>query len=192
MLLDPIEPLLIFGDLNMDLRSTKGIDLANFLIRNDLKNFVNEHTRVCRSFYKEKRKYKTSKTLIDVIIHNQNRIIDTKVIGCPFSDRKFLIAALDFGQTKSSPFINVGRSLSEKNLMLILDQIKNKNYYFEKEDLDIDRIWNEYKKKFIRYMFNLFCKKNTRSFFFCFLNFIQTFFKLSVHQYHLLEIKKIK
>ena len=51
MLLDPREPLFIFGDLNMDLKGTKGIDLANFLIRNDLKNFVNEHTRVCWSFF---------------------------------------------------------------------------------------------------------------------------------------------
>ena len=33
--------------------------------------------------------------------------------------------------------------------MLIFDQIKSKNYYFDKENLDIDRIWNKNKKKFI-------------------------------------------
>jgi len=38
LLLDPREPLLIFGDLNMDLRSSKGFDLLNFLVCNDLKN----------------------------------------------------------------------------------------------------------------------------------------------------------
>jgi hypothetical protein len=42
MLLDPTEPLFIFGDLNMDLKSIKGLDLAHFLIINGLKNFVNE------------------------------------------------------------------------------------------------------------------------------------------------------
>ncbi len=51
MLLDPNEPLFVFGDLNMDLKSIKGLDLAQFLVRNGLKNFVNEQTRVCRSFY---------------------------------------------------------------------------------------------------------------------------------------------
>ena len=100
MLLDPNEPLFVFGDLNMDLKSIKGLDLAQFLVRNGLKNFVNEHTRVCRSFYKDKKKHITSKTLIDVIICNQDKIIDNKVIGCPFSDHKFLVAALDFSQIK--------------------------------------------------------------------------------------------
>ena len=149
MLLDPSEPLFIVGDLNMDLRSTKGIDLRDFLIRNELKNFVNQHTRVCRSYYKKKKKYQTSKTLIDVIIHNQNRILETKVIGCPFSDHKFIIAALDFTSTKSNPFINIGRSLSEKNLILIGDHLSNLNFSFNKDDNDIDGIWINLKKQII-------------------------------------------
>jgi hypothetical protein len=68
-LLDPREPLFIFGDLNMYLRS-KGLDLANFLLSKDLINFVNEHTRVCRSYCKDKKKFQTSKSLIDVCISN--------------------------------------------------------------------------------------------------------------------------
>jgi hypothetical protein len=79
LLLDPREPLFIFGDLNMDLRSSKVLDLANFLLRNDLKNFVNEHTRVCRRY--DKKKFQTSKSLIDVCIANQNKVTDVKVIG---------------------------------------------------------------------------------------------------------------
>ena len=70
LLLDPREPLYIIGDLNMDLKSIKGSDLGNFLIRNELNNFVNQHTRICRSYYKDKKKYQTSRTLIDVIISN--------------------------------------------------------------------------------------------------------------------------
>ena len=112
LLLDPREPLFIFGDLNMDLRSSKGLDLANFLLRNDLKNFVNEHTRVCRSYYKDKKKFQTSKSLIDVCISNQNKVTGVKVIGCPFSDHKFLVAALDLSRAKHTPFVNIGRSLS--------------------------------------------------------------------------------
>jgi hypothetical protein len=37
MLLDLREPLFIFVDLNMDLKSIKGLDLAHFLMRNGLK-----------------------------------------------------------------------------------------------------------------------------------------------------------
>ena len=114
LLLDPDIPLFIIGDLNMDLKSIKGFDLAQFLVRNDLKNFINEHTRVSRCFYKEKNKYQTSKTLIDVIIHNQDKVIDTNVIPCPFSDHKFIIAALEISQTKKTPFVSTGRSLNEK------------------------------------------------------------------------------
>ncbi len=71
LLLDPREPLFIIGDLNMDLKSIRGADLLNFLIRNNLKNSVEQHTRVCRSYYKDRKKFQTSKTLIDVIISNQ-------------------------------------------------------------------------------------------------------------------------
>ena len=149
LLLDPREPLFIFGDLNMDLRSSKGIDLLNFLIRNDLKNFVNEHTRVCRSYYKEKKKFQTSKSLIDVCISNQNKVTDIKVIGCPFSDHKFLVAALDFSRAKHTPFVNVGRSLSEKNLLLIADLIKSQDFSFDKNDQNIDQIWNSHRKKLL-------------------------------------------
>jgi hypothetical protein len=82
LLLDPREPLFILGDLNIDLRSSKGLDLANFLLRNDLKNSVNEHTRVCRSYdkdkkkHKDKKKFQTSKSLIDVCVSNQNSVGD--------------------------------------------------------------------------------------------------------------------
>ena len=133
----------------MDLRSSKGNDLANFLMRNDLKNFVNEHTRVCRSYYKEKKKYQTSKSLIDVCISNQDKIIDIKVIGCPFSDHKFLVAAIDLSRTKHTPFVNIGRSLSEKNLLLIADLIKSQDFSFEKNDENIDQIWSDHKTKLL-------------------------------------------
>ena len=126
----------------MDLRSSKGLDLANFLLRNDLKNFVNEHTRVCRSYYKDKKKFQTSKSLIDVCISNQNKVTSVKVIGCPFSDHKFLVAALDLSRAKHTPFVNIGRSLSEKNLFLIADLIKSQDFSFNKNDQNIDQIWN--------------------------------------------------
>ena len=51
--IDPADPIFIIGDLNMDLRSNAGIEPKNFLINNELKNFVNAHTRIKRRFYKK-------------------------------------------------------------------------------------------------------------------------------------------
>jgi hypothetical protein len=149
LLLNPYEPLFIFGDLNMDLKSSKGNDLAKFMSRNELKNFVDVYTRIFRKYYKETKDYKTSKTLIDVAIHNQKKIIETAAIGCPFSDHHFVIAALDFHSPKLATFSNFGRSLSEKNLFLIGDHLKNSSHEFEidRNNKDIDRIWQEYKLK---------------------------------------------
>ena len=50
----------------MDLNSSEGNDLKDFLINNEMKNYVNVHTRIARTFYKKKQKYVESKTLIDV------------------------------------------------------------------------------------------------------------------------------
>ena len=99
-LLDPNEPLVVVGDLNMDLKSSEGNDLKDFLINNEMKNYVNVHTRIARTFYKKKQKYVESKTLIDVILQNQDKVIDTAVFGCPFSGHSFVIAALDFSSPK--------------------------------------------------------------------------------------------
>jgi hypothetical protein len=34
----------------------------------------------------------TSKTIIDVLLHNQDLITNTKVVCCPFSDHRFILA----------------------------------------------------------------------------------------------------
>ena len=54
----------------MDLKNKKGNPLREFLSIKDLKNYVRDYTRIARSFNENKNKYITSKTLIDVAIHN--------------------------------------------------------------------------------------------------------------------------
>ena len=83
-----------------------------------MKNYARDYTRIARSFYEKKKKI-TSKTLINVAIHNGESFIDTKVIGCPFRDHHFVIAALDFISPKIIHSGNLGRQLSEKNLLKI-------------------------------------------------------------------------
>ena len=146
---NPYEPFFIFGDLNMDLWSQKGDLLRDFLIKNELVNYVKEHTRHSRNFYVEKNAHVDCKTLIDVAIHNSNKIISTGVIGCPFSDHKFVIAALDFSKAKFIPNEILGRSLSEKNLALIAEKIGEIAHAFniEKDDINIDQIFLDLKNK---------------------------------------------
>ena len=59
------------------------------------------------------------------------------------------MAALDFSRAKHTPFVNKGRSLSDKNLLLIADLIKSQDFSFDKSDQDIDQIWNIHKQKLL-------------------------------------------
>jgi hypothetical protein len=81
---DPLEPLVIVGDLNMDLLSSAGDELKDFMVNNELKSGVDSPTRIQTNFYKKDNTYKTSSTLIDVILHNQDLVAQTMVIECPF------------------------------------------------------------------------------------------------------------
>ena len=92
--IDKNDPIFIIGDLNMDLFSNKGSELKQFMIVNDIKNFVTKFTRIATNYYSNKDVYRTSKTLIGVILHNKEEIISTKVFGCPFSDHSFVLATL--------------------------------------------------------------------------------------------------
>ena len=75
-----------------------------------MKNYINGYTRIARSYYEKKNKFITSKTIIDVATHNGESLIETKVIGCPFSDHHFVIAALDFNPAKKHSLVKLGAS----------------------------------------------------------------------------------
>ena len=64
------------------------------MIAIDLKNFVTKFTRIATNYYSKKDVYRTSKTLIDVILHNGEEIISTKVFVCLFSNQNFVFATL--------------------------------------------------------------------------------------------------
>ena len=83
--LDPTTPLFIVGDLNMDFISNNGADLQIFMDNNHLLNFVMEPTRVCTKYYSSTNSYRTSHSLIDVVLHNDNMIINVNTLGCPFA-----------------------------------------------------------------------------------------------------------
>ena len=42
--------------------------------------------------------YETTNSLIDVLLHNQDLVTETKVINCPFSDHSFIAAKINLNQ----------------------------------------------------------------------------------------------
>lgn len=77
----------------MDMNSFLGDKLCEFVENNNLKNAVTDFTRVATRVSKSNQ-LTTSKSLIDVLLHNGDFVDIAKVIGCPFSDHKFVSATL--------------------------------------------------------------------------------------------------
>lgn len=131
--LDLNDPLFIIGDLNMDMLDKNNKNLVEFLGNNDLVYFVTEPTRVSQSYCNcnKSQKLKSSKTIIDVILHNGDFIENTQVINCPFSDHCFVAANLllkTMIKTENSTKNITCRNLSAKNLYEITNLIENVNF----------------------------------------------------------------
>ena len=143
--IDPNQPIFIIGDLNMDLKTKKGKNLINFMKNNDFSNFVKSYTRIDSKFFQNKNKFITSKSLIDVILHNGNSLINTDTLDCPFSDHRFVIANLKFQQAKRTKPFFYGRNLCQKNLIEIITNINLLDFNYITEDLPIDIKWTTLK-----------------------------------------------
>ena len=83
-------PLFIISDLNIDLISVKGDKLYNFMANLNLSNYVNGYTLIASRYYNNSDKFLISKSLIDVVLHNDSLIDKTDIIECPFSDHSFV------------------------------------------------------------------------------------------------------
>ena len=118
---DSNEPLFIDGDLNMNLNYKNGAELRNFLVENDLKNcLITANTRIKQVFSKnlkksKNRNFRTSKTLIEVKIHNPVKIGNTAIFSCQFSDHN-LIASIELLVAKIESATSFGRNMCEENL----------------------------------------------------------------------------
>ena len=134
-------PLFVIGDLNFDLKSSYGEPLRQIMDNYQLTNFVEKSTRVAhRSLNRLNRrlsgannspdglnstKLRPSSTLIDVILHNSDLIKKSEVIGCPFSDHMFVVAALTLPANKNLPAAKIqSRCLSQPNLKKVEEHIK--------------------------------------------------------------------
>ncbi len=138
------DPFFLVGDLNLDLLSKDGNVLKEFLISNDLKNFVHSPTRIA-TVKKERNGteiFKTSKTLIDVIIHNQEAIKATKVISCPFSDHSFVLAEIAIQPTRKQQQVTTGRCMNADRVAMLIDRLNELNTSFlDDKDTDANFKW---------------------------------------------------
>jgi len=145
-------PLFIIGDLNFNLTTEHGLPLGKIMVNYNLRNFVEKSTRVAHRSANRTNKAVTkslnkttphdllsvkqtitlqthSSTLIDVILHNGDLIIGSDVIGCPFSDHKFVVAVLKLPANKKLPPIKFNsRCLSPTNLEKICQSLSDGNH----------------------------------------------------------------
>jgi len=143
--------LVIIGDLNMDLLeiNQQNTNLIDFLLNNNLNQAVKKPTRICAKYYERTGQINCSKTLIDVLIHNNDFVKQTYNINCPFSDHKFIMAKLKVKKEifKSNYFI--GRKLSAKNIDLIVEKITMLNHIEIMEITESHQKWMFLKEKLL-------------------------------------------
>jgi exonuclease III len=149
------EPLFLIGDFNIDLLTENHI-FSSFLKNYDLKNFVEGPTRIFTKFYEKNNISKTSKTLIDLVLHNKNFIKSNTIIDCPFSDHCFILTSLDIKSTKPIPKYIASRNYSIENLFNIKNTVSNLNFQHLKELTEVNKKWLNF-KDLIMIPINSFC-----------------------------------
>ncbi len=126
------DPLIIIGDLNMDLLVKNNNQLEKFIKNNNLCNYVNEPTRNATVYHEKENITTTSSTLLDVVIHNNDLINNCNVIDCPFSDHRFVMVNLKVEKLKYQKKSIIGRMLTSENLLKIsreFDFVDFSNYF---------------------------------------------------------------
>ncbi|CAF1132148.1 unnamed protein product [Brachionus calyciflorus] len=135
------DPLFIVGDLNMNILNNENSNLNSFLANNELMNFIDSPTRTSSKYCSYSKKVINCQTLIDVVIHNGNLIVDSNVIECPFSDHDFVVVQLKILKpVEIYKTINC-RNLNSKNLTIINELIEKGNFKLISEIDDINQKW---------------------------------------------------
>ncbi|RMZ97515.1 RNA-directed DNA polymerase from mobile element jockey-like, partial [Brachionus plicatilis] len=142
------EPLFIIGDLNIDFNNGENSKIKEFMTNNELINFVKKATRNSSKFYKNTNSFRSTSTMIDLLLHNGDFIIDTDVLNCPFSDHCFVLAKLEIKKKKKS--INSVnkvecRNLSASNMAQICLKIEEANFKQMREIESIEGKWTFFK-----------------------------------------------
>ena len=131
----------VIGDLNQELLSAQGKLLINLIENNGFNNHIFEATRINTVYLKNKNIFKTSRTLLDVILHNNDTIKQVLVTSCPFSDHKFVCCALGFESiAHKDPIVNM-RRLNDANLIEINKLIEISDFSLMHGPDSVDQKW---------------------------------------------------
>ena len=131
----------VIGDLNQELLSAQGKLLINLIENNGFNNHIFEATRINTVYLKNKNIFKTSRTLLDVILHNNDTIKQVLVTSCPFSDHKFVCCGLGFESiAHKDPIVNM-RRLNDANLIEINKLIEISDFSLMHGPDSVDQKW---------------------------------------------------
>lgn len=143
-------PLFIVGDLNMDLGENVNKNLKDFMTSNGLVNFVMSPTRTIKNFYKHNQVYKTSSTLIDLVLHDGTLVKQSKVLDCNLSDHCIVVAKLDIPLINKSKSFVLTRKLSNVQLSQIELELASLNFRdYLNGDFSINECWYKFKNSII-------------------------------------------
>ncbi len=125
---DLSNPIFIIGDINMDILNGKNNIILKFIKDNNLKNEITQPTHSILRYNNETKQSTFSESCIDLLIHNSNLIQSTKIIDCPFSAHKFILANLQIiAEKKQDKYMNM-RNLSIANVEKINFIIDNYDF----------------------------------------------------------------
>lgn len=153
---DTSEPVIVVGDFNINQAKSTGQCLNEFLSNNGLKTVVTSPTRLCINKYKMNGSECDSSTIIDHLIVNEDQSIKCEVIGCPFSDHKFVVGAIEFENNKPIDQLTFYRNLSAVNLNNLKSELLKTDFSLMDKLCSIEDKW-EYLKSTIIEKMNLFC-----------------------------------
>lgn len=128
-----LNPTFIVGDLNQDLLvESHGDKLLDLMLDYNFKTSLTEPTHFQNG----------SSSLIDVVFCNDsNLVLETKVISCPFSNHKFVLAVLNLDSSSSNPNFVSSRVLNDKNLQLIKDDLARTKFDLCDKFDDVNEKW---------------------------------------------------
>jgi hypothetical protein len=112
----------------MDILNGKNNIILKFIKDNNLKNEITQPTHSILRYNNETKQSTFSESCIDLLIHNSNLIQSTKIIDCPFSAHKFILANLQIiAEKKQDKYMNM-RNLSIANVEKINFIIDNYDF----------------------------------------------------------------
>lgn len=120
---DLSNPIFIIGDINMDILNGKNNTILKFIKDNNLKNEITQPTHSILRYNNETKQSTFSESCIDLLIHNSNLIQSTKIIDCPFSAHKFILANLQIiSEKKQDKYVNMRNlSIANEKINFIID-----------------------------------------------------------------------